>query len=135
MPIPNQAEYESNERHLAHTEEQRIEKASLLDRKEAQAAFLDTMATDPATVAERISWLLEGNYGYGQMQMAKQVLASPRMNREAALIQLAAVFDWLCPRRMAADAWKKLTAPQKKALSAAITVVISEAERNANDEE
>ncbi len=132
MPIPSQAEYESNERLRAIRDESRIEKAPLADRKEAQAAFYEAMATDPAIVAERISWLIDGNYGYGQMQMAKQVVGSPRMNREAALTQLVAVFEWQCPRRMAIDAWKKLTGPQKKALSAAIAVVINnvDAERD-----
>ena len=88
------------------------------------------MATDPATVAERISWLIDGNYGYGQMQMARQVVASPRTNREAALTQLVAVYEWQCPRRMSVEAWKKLSTAQKKALSAAVAVVISEAERS-----
>ena len=130
MPIPSQAEYESNERRSAIIDEQRIEKASLADRKEAQAALYDAMATDPATVAERISWLIDGNYGYGQMQMARQVVASPRTNREAALTQLVAVYEWQCPRRMSVEAWKKLSTAQKKALSAAVAVVISEAERS-----
>jgi len=129
MPIPSQAEYESNERRRAMLDEQRIERAPLGDRREAQAAFLEAVATDPAAVAERIAWLIEGNYGYGQMQMARQVLGSPRMNRESALTQLAAVFEWQCPRRMAVEAWKKLTSSQKKALSQAVAVVVSEAER------
>lgn len=132
MPIPSQAEYETNERMRAFRDEQYIEKAPLTDRKEGQANFYHAMSTDPAVVAERISWLIAGNYGYGQMQMAKQVVGSPRMNREAALTQLVAVFEWQCPRRMAIDAWKKLTGPQKKALSAAIAVVINnvDAERD-----
>jgi hypothetical protein len=129
MPTPSNAEYESSERRQAMLEEQRIERESLRDRKEAQAAFLEAMARDPATVAERISWLIDGNYGYGQMQMARQVVGSPRMNREASLTQLVAVFEWQCPRRMAVDAWKKLTPAQKKALSAAITVVVENAEQ------
>jgi hypothetical protein len=130
MGTPNQAEYESNERRRAMLDEQRIERAPLRDRKEAQAAYLEAMSRDPAVVAERISWLIDGNYGYGQMQMARQVVGSPRMNREAALTQLVAVFEWQCPRRMATDAWKKLTPAQKTALFEAVAVVIAEAEKN-----
>ena len=129
MGIPSQTKYESSESRRAMLDEQRIERAPLRDRREAQAAFLEAMASDPAVVAERIAWLIDGNYGYGQMQMARQVVASPRMNREAALTQLVAVYEWQCPRRMAVDAWKKLTSAQKKALSAAIEVVVAEAER------
>jgi hypothetical protein len=128
MPTPNQAEYESSERRRAMLDEQRIERAPLRDRKEAQAAYLEAMSSDPAVVAERVSWLIDGNYGYGQMQMARQIVASPRMNRESALCQLAAVFEWQCPRRMAVDAWKKLTTAQKTALSAAVDVVVRNAE-------
>jgi hypothetical protein len=128
MPTPSNAEYESSERRRAMLDEQRIERAPLSDRKEAQAAFHEVMARDPAVVAERISWLIDGNYGYGQMQIARQVVGSPRMNREAALTQLVAVYEWQCPRRMAVDAWKKLTPAQKKALSAAVAVVVESAE-------
>jgi hypothetical protein len=128
MPTPSNAEYESSERRRAMLDEQRIERAPLSDRKEAQAAFHEVMARDPAVVAERISWLIDGNYGYGQMQIARQVVGSPRVNREAALTQLVAVYEWQCPRRMAVDAWKKLTPAQKKALSAAVAVVVESAE-------
>jgi len=129
MGIPSQTEYENSERRRAMLDEQRIERAPLADRREAQADFLAAMASDPATVAERISWIIEGNYGHGQMLMARQVVASPRMNREAALTQLVAVFEWQCPRRMAVEAWKKLTPAQKKALAAAVDVVVRNAEQ------
>lgn len=130
MPIPSQAEYESRMFQEAARREQEIDRAPLSDRKEAQASFLEDMRTDPATVAERIGWLIAGNYGYGEMQLAKRIVASPRMNRESALTQLTAVYEWQCPRRMAVDAWKKLTPAQKSALSATIAVVIAEAEKD-----
>jgi hypothetical protein len=132
MPIDSQSEYESRMYREAASREREIDTASLSDRKEAQKEFLSAMATEPAIVAERIGWLIDGNYGYGEMKMAKQVIASPRMNRETALTQLVAVFEWMCPRRMAIDAWKKLTVPQKKALSEAIAVVIFAAEADVN---
>jgi len=128
MEIPSQAEYEQQERHRMYVEEQRINQAPLGDRKAARDAFQEAMAEDPATVAERISWLLDGNYGYGQMVMAKEAVAAKRMNREALLTQMAGVFEWQCPRDMARAAWTKLTPAQKRALSAAVSVVIQHAE-------
>ena len=128
MGIPSQAEYESNERHQVYVEEQRIERAPLGDRKAARDAFHEVMAEDPATVAERISWLLDGNYGFGKMQVAKEAGANKRLNREAILTQRAGVFEWRCPRVMCRDAWGKLTPAQKKKLSAAVAVVIQHAE-------
>ena len=128
--IPSQAEYELNERSRVYKEEQRLEKEPLSDRKAARDAFHEAMAEDPATVAERVSWLLFGNYGYGQMVMAKEVEANKRLNREAVLTQSVGVFEWQCPRDMGRAAWTKLTPAQKRALSAAVAVVIRNAEES-----
>jgi hypothetical protein len=129
MPTPSQAEYESRMFREAAAREREVDRAPLSDRREAQREFLSAMATDPAVVAERIGWLVDGNYGYGEMQLARRVVANPRMNRESALTQLVAVYEWQCPRRMAVEAWKKLTRPQKEELSEAVAVVVAEAER------
>lgn len=129
MPIPSQAQYEQNERSAAIRREQEIDRSPLADRKEGQANYLEAMRDRPELVAERIGWLLDGNYGYGPMMMAKQIVRSPRMNRRAALAMSIAVFEWMCPRRMAADAWNKLTPSQKQRLDAAVDVVIQAAEK------
>jgi hypothetical protein len=129
--IPSQSEYERRERMEAIRREQEVERAPLRDRKEAQQSFLEAMRERPAIVASRIGWLLDGNYGYGPMVMAKQVLGSPRMNREAALTQMIAVHEWMVPRRMAAEAWKKLTSAEKASLSEAVAEEIREAEEEA----
>ena len=128
MSIPSQAEYERRERDEAARHEREIDRAPLSERKENQQNFFEAMRDDPALVAERVSWLLDGNYGYGAMTLAKQVLASPRTNRRAALVQSVAVFEGMCPRRMAVDAWKKLSSSQKSLLDQAVDVVIEAAE-------
>jgi hypothetical protein len=126
--IPSQAEYERNERIEAIRHEREVDAAPLADRKDAQRAFFEAMRDDPGTVGERISWLIDGNYGYGPMRIAKEIVASPRMNRRAGLTLLVGIFEWQCPRRMGADAWKKLTKPQKALLDRAVDVVIAAAE-------
>ena len=129
MPLPSQDEYEAHELAMARRDEERINAEPLPDRKECQANFLDAMARDPALVAERIGWVLNGSYGYGPMVLATRIVKSPRMNRIAGLSQLVCVFEWRCPRAMGVAAWKKLTGPQKRALDAAIETVIEEAEK------
>jgi len=129
--MTSQQEYEQNELRAAWRHEQQVDAAPLGDRKDAQREFLEAMRDRPAVVGERIGWLVDGNYGYGAMLKAKQVVASPRMNRRAALVQSVAVFEWQCPRRMAADAWKKLTPRQKKLLDDVVDVVVAEAEKEA----
>jgi hypothetical protein len=130
--IPSQAEYEANEARNAERHIEQVERAPLADRKDGAANYFRAMADDPAIVAERISWLIDGNYGFGEMMMAKRIVANPRLNRSAALGALIAIFEWHCPRKMANDAWKKLSQAQKATLDAAINVVITAAE---NEEE
>jgi hypothetical protein len=126
--IPSQAEYERNERREANQRITEIERAPLADRKEAAQSFFEVMRDHPDMVAERIGWLLDGNYGYGAMQMAKQVLGSPRMNRSAALTHMIAAFEWQTPNAMARAGWKKLTKAQQAALEKAVQGAIRDAQ-------
>lgn len=126
--IPSQSEYEHRELMSAIAREREVERAPLAERKEAQREFLEAMRERPEIVAERIGWLLGGNYGYGAMKRAKQVLGSPRMNREAALTVMIAVHEWMTPGRMAVEAWKKLSPAEKSRLSKVTARVIEQAE-------
>jgi hypothetical protein len=129
MPLPTQAQYEQNELAIAYRDEERINHEPLRDRKECQSNFLEAMATDPALIAERIGWVINGSYGYGPMLLAKRLIASPHSNRVAGLNLLVGVFEWRCPRAMGVAAWKKLTKTQQHDLDSAIETVISEAEK------
>ena len=125
--VPSQADYERRERAEALRRLEEIRRQPLSDRKEAQATFLEALRK-PDLVAERLGWLLEGNYGHGAMLMAKQVLNSPRMNRSAALTQMVGAFEWMTPSDMARAAWNKLSAREKAALETAVRAAISSAE-------
>jgi len=129
MPIPSQADYERRELDDAARHEREVNRAPLADRREAQAEMLDAMANRPEVVAERVGWLLDGNYGYGPMLLAKRILHAKRMNRWAALVQEVGVREWACPRDMTRAAWKKMTKSQQTLLDAAVDVVIAAAEK------
>ena len=103
-----------------------IESAPLIDRKANQAEFSKDMRESPAMVAERLEWLIAGNYGHAEMNKAIQVLQSPRMNRVAALSTLIAQFEWNCPSRMASEAWLKLTPEEQTIFNGKIRDVIRE---------
>lgn len=121
------SQHEINEitRYLREVAE--IEKAPMHERKEAAAEFYEAMAHDPALVAERVGWLLDGNYGQGSYLKAHQVMAqSKRANKIASLTQMTAVMEWRCPFRMAAAAWKKLTPAQKAALDRAVQTAMDD---------
>jgi len=117
---------------LAHTRQ--IENAPLRDRQDACKDFAEALK-DPALIGERIGWLIDGNYGHGEMLKAKQIIASPRMNRRAALTHLIGVYEWQCPGEMGVRAWKKLTSAEKKNLDDAIDIVIEAAEKEMLEEQ
>lgn len=123
------AAYERRELAEAHGQLNNLLRAPLSDRKEAQNSFFETMRDNPELVAERIGWLLNGTYGYGQMKIAKQVLASPRMNRAATLTQLIGAFEWMCPENMSRAAWKKLTPGEQSRLDGAVQEALRDAAR------
>jgi len=124
---PNQYEYEMREIASAHRQMDEVRRAPLADRKEAQLAFFEAMREHPDLVAERVDWLLGGNYGYGSMLLAKQILDSPRMNRVAALTQMIGVFEWQSPEVMTRQAWKRLTPGEKSQLAYAVQDSINDA--------
>jgi len=104
--------------------EREVEGASLADRKSGQREYREMISDHPEVIAERVAWLLDGNYGYGWMLRAQQ--ATTRMNRPAIFCQMVAILDFRCPSRMAADAWKKLNAAQKARLQREVEQVIAE---------
>ena len=112
------------------------ESAPLWDRQAARDEWLHDMRTDPQLIADRIGWLLGGNYGYGSYLISRQIADNKRLNREAALSQMIAALEWRCPARFAARAWNKLTPDQQQELSKRIQTELDdyEIERNAETE-
>jgi hypothetical protein len=129
MALPSQREYEDREFRLAYAEMEKVRKAPLSERKEAGFEFFQAMRDDPKLVAERIEWLIAGNYGYGAMKHAKRVLGqSARANKVASLTQMIGSFEWHSPAAMTIAWWKKLTPDQKLSLDRAVRKAIKSAE-------
>lgn len=128
MASPSQREYEQREIREAHKHLEEINKAPLADRKEAATAFFEAMAERPRLVGERVGWLLDGNYGYGSMLLARNILSHKRMNRVAALTQMVGAFEWQSPEVMTRQAWKRLSAGEKNELARAVEHAIEAAE-------
>jgi hypothetical protein len=120
--------YELREIQEAQGKLAEVRRAPLADRKEAARDFFEAMRDNPQIVGERVGWLIDGNYGYGSMLLAKRVLGAPRSNRAAALTQMVGAFEWQAPEEMTRAAWKKLTAAQQAALDRAVQKAIRAAE-------
>jgi hypothetical protein len=104
------------------------------ERKENAAEFLRDLK-HPAMIAERVKWLIDGSYGHGEMLKAKQIIASPRMNRRGSLTHLIGIYEWNTPIDMGVAQWKKLSHPEKIALDAALDRVIKDAEQEMLEEQ
>jgi len=117
--IPTQAEYEHREAVEFHRQLKDAEKGTLSERRHAAMQFAEHLAHDPALVAERIGWLVDGNYGYGAYKAAERVLAG-RGNKEAWLVQTIGALEWQVPPRMTVQIWKKLSPAQREKLHKAI---------------
>ena len=72
-----------------------IEAAPLPERQAAREEWHQALL-NPALVAERIGWLLDGNYGYGAYHLALITTANRRLNRAAWLAHTIAALEWRC---------------------------------------
>lgn len=120
-------EYERNEAKLFQRDMQAAEEGSLADRQEACRAFAGDMKNNPDRVAENLSHLFSGNYGYGAMKAAANILKSGnRNNKRAQLCHIVAAIGYQCPGRLGASAWKKLSPSEKAALDRALDAEIAD---------
>ena len=93
-------------------------KQPMKDKAEAVQSWLDLLR-DPATMTERVEWILVGHYGYGAM-VAMQRIQSAKGNRAAQAGQLLAALECTCPDGMARKAWLSLSKAEQDRANKAI---------------
>ena len=120
-------EYEQQEIRRMIAEQREVERAPLFERKEAQKEYFEAMRDAPELVAERVSWLFNGSYGWAECRAAILIAdAGKRVNKTAHLSRLIASEEWRCPQAFAVSAWKMLNPDQQKRIDAAIQKEIDE---------
>lgn len=121
-------EYVKHEERLYTDALARAEKGSRVELREATEAFKLALESTPELIAERVSWLLCGNYGYGACRAAHlQMKATPDpqdWRLTLALIRTIAALEWLCPIRRAETCWRGLTDTQKNRLIALVAAKV-----------
>jgi hypothetical protein len=123
-----QQQYENHELALFRAQLESVER---LPRDEARENA-DEFAFEPHTIiAERASWLIAGNYGYGSYRMAQMVLERKRMNREAWLYITIAALEWGVPSRLARKVWRESPQAYKDELNALLGEAIADYEEAA----
>lgn len=111
--------YTDRERAIFHADLDRAEQGTKLEKRQAAREWAKDLAEDPKLIAERIGWLLNGNYGKGSYDAARE-WSDPKhkgRNVHAWLTQTIAALEWSCSKRLATVEWKKLTPAQKAKLS------------------
>jgi hypothetical protein len=104
-----------------------VEKLPLAERKENAKEWFKDLSDNYMMIAERVGWLLQGNYGGGSFGSACRVLASPRMNQVAWCAITIANLEWRCPAKMAIESWKKLPVETRYQVNEAIRREIADA--------
>jgi len=128
MAMQTDAEYLAREAATFRSDLVRVESAPLADRREARAAWGESLRTQSELIGERVAWLLDGLYGKGAYDAAREVAGNPRMNRVAWLGQTIAALEWQCASREARAEWKALPIGKRKTVDRAILKAIESRE-------
>ena len=118
-------QYEMRELQRAAAEISRIENQPLEHKREAKKEFQEALRTEPGLIVERMSWYLDGNYGFGHYLKSKEWLSrSKNFNINARLMQSVAALEWQCPARQANQAYNSLTETQKDLFNLMVNRII-----------
>lgn len=124
-------QYHDQQMNRAYNHLEQIEKAPLDERREARKEWTETLKLLDI-LTRNTEWLLGGNYGYGEMQLALKALE--KKQKHVYIARLLAAFDDGCPARFAALAWKTLTPEEQQAANMAILAGIENHLRHEEEE-
>lgn len=117
--------YETRELQRAEAEISKVESQPLEHKREAKQDFYERLILCPDLVAAHISWLLNGDYGFGYQEIAKCYFNwSKRFNIRANLLQLIACAEYRCPSRQARQAYSVLSDEQQSKINELIDIEV-----------
>lgn len=125
--LPTETEYHAQERARFHADIMRVERAPLVERRAARTEWMGALH-DPEMIGERVGWMLNGSYGKGAYDAAREILARPRMNVIAWMSITIAALEWGCPAAFAREAWSKLSQVERDKVDLAIRQAIKSME-------
>jgi hypothetical protein len=131
--IPTKEQYERNERTRYYNERAQLARAPLADRQDGRDRYLADLRDNPEIIGERVAWLLDGSYGKGAYDVAREIADNPRMNRAAALGQMIAGCEWMATDALARDAWSRITGAQQRKVTDAINRAIKQYEADRDE--
>lgn len=121
--------YNQREINKSINELNKLNSIPLQHKREAKQEFFEilTMSNGFETIVREISWLLDGNYGFGHYLICKDWLTrSKNFNVNARLLSSIAGLEYQCPPRQANQVYNMLTSEQQKQLNLMITLVVQQ---------
>jgi len=125
MNIPTQKEYEEREIKMYFRQLEGVEKSSKQDRIYGFKSMLETVKNDPAIIAERITWILNGSYGFGAYIMSKRILKETK-NPNYHLFHILAHLEYLTSDYYASKIYRSLSKQEQDNLNELVTQEIDE---------
>jgi hypothetical protein len=126
MTIPSQAEYEAREAEAFQRQLRNAEQGTLAEKRAYARKWEEAIRTRPDLVAQRIGWLLAGNYGFGSYKAAERALTSPNIHHFVWFTCTIAALEWTTSRAVARAACDDLPAAERARLQRAIEGVLRE---------
>jgi hypothetical protein len=111
-----QKQYEEQEWKRANISYYDKEKLPKWDRQQGYKDLLADVIASPELISDRINWLLNGTYGYGEMKIAEQAIQLNK-NPNSVLFDLIAHWEWYTSAYYARKVYKNLTKEQQNNLN------------------
>ena len=111
--------YHDHEMKRAFAHYKAIQTGSRYEQEENYKVFVTESAE---LIAEKVGWILDGSYGYGEQQIALNALE--QRNPNPSLYHLIASLEWNIGEYYSRKAWKNTPVDKQKAINEAITAEI-----------
>ncbi len=122
--------YEATERNAFNAQIKAVELSPLdVNMKDAAAEFDTICRTDHDLLIQRIQWLIDGCYGKGSYDVAREVIQNKRMNRHAWLFQTIAALEFGVKSSKARSIWNALGRDTQDTINYLLSLTISDAVR------
>jgi len=99
-----------------------------IPRREREENYREFLEADPDFIAQQVEWIFNGSYGYGEQQMAINILSM--RNPNPSLFHLVSSLNWQTGEYYSRKAWKAFSQDRQYRVNQAISDVVIEYKTN-----
>lgn len=119
-------QYELNERSAFLAQIKSCDTLPLSERNENKKEMIEVLQECLQSFYQAVSFLINGDFGYGAYQATKESLQNKRMNRKAWLFNTTACLNYSVPFRQACNLWHGLDFELKEKINKKLDEMIEE---------